>query len=239
MKSLHIFCIMALSVDLVRSSVQICQEADDETFTIECGSPGKDGLPGRDGNVGPKGDKGDQGPPGPKGDTGDSGASALEALEALKAQVNANEQELRTLKTAVEVQKKALFFSSRSSGDKVYISNNSEVTYREAIQICSSAGGQLASPQNSAENDAVLALALEKKKRPFLGIDDIQSEGSFQYINGKAIGYQNWFLREPSNASGVEDCVEMFETGKWKAKNCEDKRLVICEFFISTVLDPR
>ncbi|XP_053305847.1 pulmonary surfactant-associated protein D-like [Spea bombifrons] len=251
MKSLHIFCIMALSVDLVRSSVQICQDTNEESFTIACGSPGKDGLPGRDGNVGPKGDKGDQGPrgitgqsgpqgppgvpgergpqgpPGPKGDTGDSGASALEAL---KAQVNANEQELRSLKTALEAQKKALFLNSRSSGEKIYISKDVEVTYREAVQICSRAGGQLASPQNNAENDAVLAISLEKKKRPFLGINDIQLEGSFRYPNGQAIGYSNWYPREPNDDYGVEDCVEMYDTGKWNDKNCEEKRLVICEF---------
>ncbi|XP_053305838.1 pulmonary surfactant-associated protein D-like isoform X1 [Spea bombifrons] len=253
MKSLYIFCIMALSVDLVRSSTQICQDADKSSCSIiTCGSPGKDGLPGRDGNVGPKGDKGDQGPqgitgqtgpqgppgvpgtrgqqgpPGPKGDRGDSGASALEAL---KGQVSSIEQQLRSLKSIVEAQKKALVFTKgTSSGNKIYISNNLEVTYREAVQICSKAGGQLPSPKNKAENDAVLAIALEKKKRPFLGINDIQVEGSFRYPNGQLIGYSNWEPGEPNDDLGVEDCVEMYDTGKWNDKNCEEKRLVICEF---------
>ncbi|XP_053305849.1 pulmonary surfactant-associated protein D-like [Spea bombifrons] len=249
MKSLYIFCIMALSVDLVQSRVQICQDTKNESFTIACGLPGKDGLPGRDGNVGPKGDKGDkgpqgitgptgpqgppgvpgergpQGPPGSKGDRGDSAASALEAL---RYQVNSIEQQLRS---ALEAQKKALVFAKgTSSGDKMYISNNVEATYREAIQMCSKAGGQLATPKNSAENDAVRAISLEKKKDPFLGVNDIQFEGSYRYLNGQPISYSNWDANQPDDYKQAEDCVEMYGNGNWNDQNCEEKRLVVCEF---------
>ncbi|XP_053307078.1 collectin-46-like [Spea bombifrons] len=250
MKSLHIFCIMALSVDLVRGIVQICQDADKNSCTVTCGSPGKDGLPGKDGNVGPKGDKGDQGPqgitgpsgpqgppgvpgakgeqgpPGPKGDRGDSGASALEAF---KSRVNSMEQQLRS---AVEAQKKALVFAEgTSSGNKIYVTNDLEGTYGEAVQICSRAGGQLASPRNRAENDAVLALALQKNKvKPFLGINDIQSQGTFRYLNGQVIGYSNWGDGEPNNYLEIEDCVEMYENGAWNDRKCDERRPVVCEF---------
>ncbi|XP_053307079.1 pulmonary surfactant-associated protein D-like [Spea bombifrons] len=253
MKRLYIFCIMALSVDLVRSTVQICQDTDKNSCTVTCGSPGKDGLPGKDGNVGPKGEKGDQGPrgfvgpvgppgapgipgergqqgpPGPKGDRSDSGASALEALQG---QVSSIEQQLRSLKTAVEAQKKGLVFAKRkSSGDKIYMVYDLELSYGEAVQICSKAGGQLASPQNSAENDAVLAISLEKNTIPYLGINDIELEGSFRYPNGQVIGYSNWYPGEPNDNLRVEDCVTMYNTGKWNDSNCDKTRLVICEFF--------
>ncbi|XP_053305848.1 pulmonary surfactant-associated protein D-like [Spea bombifrons] len=249
MKSLYIFCIMALSVDLVQSRVQICQDAKNESFTIACGFPGKDGLPGRDGNVGPKGDKGDQGPQGitgptgpqgppgvpgergpqgPPGSKGDRGDSAASALEALRYQVNSIEQQLRS---ALEAQKKALVFNKgTSSGDKMYISSDVEVTYGEAVQMCSKAGGQLATPKNSAENDAVRTIAVEKNKRYFLGINDIDFEGSFRYLNGQTIGYSNWLSGEPNDYRQAEDCAEMFVNGKWGDIWCQERKPVICEF---------
>ncbi|XP_053307076.1 pulmonary surfactant-associated protein D-like [Spea bombifrons] len=155
-----------------------------------------------------------------------------QGLDVLKYQVISIRQQFQSLKIAAEAQKKALVFSKGAScGDKIYVTNDQEVTYKEAVQICSKAGGQLASPRNRAENDAVLAISLEKKKRPFLGINDIQSEGSFRYINGKAIGYSNWYPGEPNNQYQNEDCVEMYATGEWNDKDCKEKRLVICEFF--------
>ncbi|XP_063289940.1 pulmonary surfactant-associated protein D-like [Pelobates fuscus] len=245
---------IALTVPFVAASNQICQDTEKNTCTvITCGSAGKDGLPGKDGNTGPRGEKGEQGPiglqgplgppgipgargltgeqgsPGPKGDRGDSGASALEAL-TLK--VTSMEQQLRSVQSKLEAQKKALVFSKgANSGDKIYITNGQEATYYDGKAICSSAGGQLASPTNAEENRAVLAVALQNKKSPYLGINDLQTEGSFRYPNGVIISYSNWKPGEPNNDEGIEDCVEMYDTGYWNDKNCAEKRLLICEFF--------
>ncbi|XP_063289941.1 pulmonary surfactant-associated protein D-like [Pelobates fuscus] len=193
---------------------------------LDTGPIGLQGTKGPPGIPGPPGLTGQQGSPGQKGERGDSRASALEALEL---KVTSMEQQLRS---KLEAQKKALVFSKgANSGDKIYITNGQEATYYDGKAICSSAGGQLASPTNAEENRAVLAVALQNKKNPFLGINDIQTEGSFRYPNGRIISYSNWKPGEPNNVKGNEDCVEMYDSGLWNDKNCGEKRLIICEFF--------
>ncbi|XP_063289939.1 pulmonary surfactant-associated protein D-like [Pelobates fuscus] len=236
---------IALTVPFVAASNQICQDISNNTCAVisfakdgntgpqgekgERGPIGLQGPLGPPGIPGPPGLKGEQGSPGPKGDTGDSGASALEAL---KLKVASMEQQLRSVQDKLEVQKKALVFSKgASSGDKIYITNGKEANYNDGKAICSSAGGQLASPTNAEENQAVLSLDLLNNKSAFLGINDIQTEGTFRYPNGVIIRFSNWYTGEPNDTSGNEDCVEMYSSGLWNDRSCAEIRLVICEFY--------
>ncbi|KAM4636658.1 pulmonary surfactant-associated protein D-like [Discoglossus pictus] len=242
-----------LGVSLVASSTQICQDADTNSYSIiTCGAPGKDGLPGKDGREGPQGDKGDIGPPGitgpkgtqgisgppgqrgeqgPQGQKGEKGDSGVSALEALKLQMTSLDGRLTRLQSTVAKQQKALFFSSGAiAREKLFSTNGVEANYHEAKEACSKAGGQLASPRNAEENQAVLAIVLQQNKIAYLGINDVQNEGTFRYPNGELIGYSNWKAGEPNNANRVEDCVEMYTSGQWNDKNCEEKRMIICEF---------
>ncbi|XP_063291150.1 pulmonary surfactant-associated protein D-like [Pelobates fuscus] len=151
---------------------------------------------------------------------------------ALNHKITLIEKELQSVQSKLEAQKKALVFSKgANSHDKIYITNGQEATYNEGKAICSSAGGQLASPTNAEENRVILAVAQQNKKIPFFGINDIQTEGTFRYPNGERISYSNWKVREPNDLYGIEDCVEMHDSGLWNDTICTEKRLVICEFF--------
>ncbi|XP_018431303.1 PREDICTED: pulmonary surfactant-associated protein D-like, partial [Nanorana parkeri] len=181
------------------------------------------------GVAGPPGSKGERGPPGPKGDKGDSVAAALEDL---KKQISTLERRMRDLQSLVEKQRKAFAFSKETSrsGNKIYVSNGVEATYPEAKVSCASAGGQLATPRTSEENQAIFSISRNLKKHAFMGITDMQTEGVFRYPSGETITYSNWGPSEPNNTNGVEDCVEIRETGKWNDENCSSKRFYICEF---------
>ncbi|XP_053548060.1 pulmonary surfactant-associated protein D isoform X2 [Bombina bombina] len=200
------------------------------------GAAGVRGIAGPPGKQGPKGERGNDGTPGkngtpgPLGQKGEKGDSAVSALEALKRQVTSISGQLNSMQQSLLAQKKAMLFSrgSRTAG-KFFVTNGVEAKYNDAKSTCSSAGGQLASPRNVEENQAVLSIVLLYNKAPFLGINDIQTEGSFRYPSGEVISYNNWNTREPNNDSD-EDCVEMFTSGKWNDKNCEERRLIICEF---------
>ncbi|CAJ0932376.1 unnamed protein product [Ranitomeya imitator] len=117
-----------------------------------------------------------------------------------------------------------------AAGDKIFVSKGEQATYNDAKLACTNAGGQLASPQNAEENKAVLDFCKMYKVFPYLGINDLLIEGSFRYPNGEMLSYSNWSDKEPNNDQGVEDCVEMYDNGKWNDKNCNEKRLIICEF---------
>ncbi|XP_053548856.1 mannose-binding protein C-like [Bombina bombina] len=119
---------------------------------------------------------------------------------------------------------------SRGAGDKLFATNGIEANYNDAVATCTKAGGQLASPQNSNENQAVLAIVLQYNKSAYLGINDMETEGKFIYPNGETLGYSNWYTHEPNNYHGAEDCVEISTAGKWNDKNCSERHLIICEF---------
>lgn len=121
------------------------------------------------------------------------------------------------------------FKGATIAGDKIYVTNGEETNYNDAKTTCTNEGGQLASPQNIMENSAVQKLSTRYKLAPFLGINDLVAEGSFRYPDGKVIGFSNWKEKEPNNRLGVEDCVEMLDTGEWNDTNCNKKLLVICE----------
>ncbi|OCT59762.1 hypothetical protein XELAEV_18000636mg [Xenopus laevis] len=210
------------------------------------GPPGKNGLPGAkgekgeqglqglrgpegpQGTPGPMGPKGEQGPLGPKGDQGESSASAMEAV---KIQISSLDGRLSSLQSRLEDLRKAFLFASGTSiGGKFYVTNRQEGNYFQGKSICSKAGGQLPSPKSAAENEALAVLAARYNKLFFLGINDLQSEGFFLYPDGKTLVYTNWEAREPNNDHGVEDCVEMYTSGKWNDKNCQEIRLIVCEF---------
>ncbi|TFK09500.1 Pulmonary surfactant-associated protein D [Platysternon megacephalum] len=115
-------------------------------------------------------------------------------------------------------------------GEKIFKTEGSEGNFETSKAACSQAGGLLASPRNSAENSAIQQIAGRHKKMPFLGINDIQTEGTFKHLNGEALGYSNWASNEPNNSEGIEDCVEVHSSGKWNDKSCAEKRLIICEY---------
>ncbi|XP_061490946.1 pulmonary surfactant-associated protein D-like isoform X2 [Rhineura floridana] len=200
---------------------------------------------------GPKGEKGDQGLPGtqelqgparppaipgPKGDKGSigekgpRGESNLPELEQLKTQVRDLQSELDGLKaTITKTQKVLLIPSGVIVGEKVFKTDVSGGDYDTGISSCSHLGGKLASPTNAAENNALQQIVIWHNKRAILGINDMATEGKFEYLNGEVIGYSNWAQGEPNNL-GNEHCVEMHLDGKWHDRACSLEWLIICEF---------
>ncbi|XP_056388369.1 pulmonary surfactant-associated protein D-like [Hyla sarda] len=217
------------------------------------------GLPGIKGTAGPPGPQGKQGPPGPRGEKGDSATAATEALKkemsTLTSKVNSLQSKVNQQETATEALKKEkstltvkvnslqskvnqqenvllLVKGVYSVGEKIFVSNGEQTNYNTAKAVCVKRGGQLASPRNAVENDAVNRIQTQLNARPFLGINDLQQEGIFKYPDGKNIAFSNWSDKEPNNEFGVEDCVEMYENGKWNDKNCNEKRLIVCEIIV-------
>ncbi|XP_063816733.1 pulmonary surfactant-associated protein D-like [Pseudophryne corroboree] len=222
MQAFRVFCVL-LNVSLVLSGTQICKDPDINAYSIiACGAPGKDGLPGKDGKNGLKGETGEQGLPGPAGLQRIAGPPGLRGEQGLPGP-NGDRGDSGVL---------AFTFSEggTTSVGKIYVLNNAQANYNEAKLVCARAGGQLPSPVNAEENQAILDI---RKKSPiaiFLGINDVQKEGTFKYPNGENIVYSNWHPGEPNNERGAEVCVEMYDTGRWNDENCAEMRRIICEF---------
>uniref|UniRef100_A0A674IVT5 C-type lectin domain-containing protein n=2 Tax=Terrapene triunguis TaxID=2587831 RepID=A0A674IVT5_9SAUR len=227
---------------------------------IQCCAPGTNGLSGRDGRdgkKGPKGEKGDQGAglrglqgfpgkagpqgtkgdQGPQGEKGQKGESASEkstlsdsAFDALQRQVTALEKNIQTLQADISRHQK--FFSLRwvkSVGKKTFMSTGTKDSFKNGKSLCAKAGGALACPHNHAENTALREI-LKDSEQAYLGMSNVQTEGKFLYLNGEPVTYTNWNTGEP-NHNKNEDCVAMYDNGKWNDIVCSNSEmLIICEF---------
>lgn len=203
----------------------------------ERGVPGIPGPAGPAGAMGPQGPPGIRGPPGLKGDrgaTGDKGAkgeSGLPDITALRQQLGALQTQVQRLQNDLSRYKKAeMFPDGRSVGEKIFKTGGFEKTFVDAQQICTQAGGQLASPRSAAENEAVRQLTSAHNKAAFLSMTDAKTEGTFIYPTGEPLVYSNWGPGEPNDDGKAEDCIEIYTNGKWNDKKCGEQRLVICEF---------
>ncbi|XP_006180100.1 pulmonary surfactant-associated protein D [Camelus dromedarius] len=200
----------------------------------EHGAPGNAGAAGPAGAMGPQGPAGARGPPGLKGDRGAPGAkgeSGLPGITALRQQVETLQGQVTYLQNAFSQYKKAeLFPNGQSVGEKIFKTGGFEKTFQDAQQVCTQAGGQMASPRSAAENEALSQLVTAQNKAAFLSMTDSKTEGKFTYPTGEPLVYSNWAPGEPNNNGGAENCVEIFPNGKWNDKACGERRLVVCEF---------
>lgn len=209
------------------------------------GSPGLKGSTGPPGKVGPQGSKGDagaRGNPGPfgargeqgqPGEKGEKGECVSADMSTLEARILMLEQKLSLLESNMKSQSKALLFNKGTrSKDKFFVSEGKDGTYIEANAVCTKAGGQVASPRNTEENEAMLNIVKQFGKPAFLGINDIETEGVFKYVTGEKTTYSNWAKNEPNNHEGNEDCIEIsaLRSGQWNDYRCDKNLLIICEF---------
>nr|XP_033798851.1 mannose-binding protein-like [Geotrypetes seraphini] len=205
------------------------------------GPQGLEGLPGKEGQAGLKGDKRSAGTKGQK--------RSSDGLQQLNDQLTAFQENFNTFKNGLQqsVQRmneqlttlqdnfikylKALIFSvGKEVGSKLFVTDGLEYNYEKARRVCSRAGGLVAAPRTADENHALQEMVLKYNKQAFLGITDIQIEGTFQYSTGEEITYSNWNVNEPNNVNGNEECVALRSDGKWYDIICTNKMLLICEF---------
>ncbi|XP_077206969.1 pulmonary surfactant-associated protein D-like [Paroedura picta] len=210
------------------------------------GIPGHHGLPGNEGKPGAKGEQGEQGlrgtqgipgkagPSGPKGNQGEKGQkgdSGGSELELLRAQINDLQAQMEVLHGTTSLTQKVIlghiFPHFVSVGLKIFVSKGAEGSYENSKAACSHLGGQMASPRNAEENNALSKIAAKLGKHIYLGMNDMETEGAFLHLNGERMQYSNWAPGEPN--SEIEDCIEMYTNGKWNDKICSENRLIVCE----------
>ncbi|CAG2186862.1 unnamed protein product [Mytilus edulis] len=109
----------------------------------------------------------------------------------------------------------------------------------EEVEICKARGGQLASINSKAEDDAIIQ-HIESMNLPYsiagylIGAQDEISEGTFAWEDGTSLAYSNWGPGQPDNYVSAEDCVTLYRPlgllshYKWADVNCD----VAVEFYI-------
>lgn len=103
-------------------------------------------------------------------------------------------------------------------------------TFAEADADCQTQGGELLSIHSQAIQDFTAQQAFDIAASDWwIGINDIQQEGTFVWSDGTPVDFTAWNEGEPNNA-GDEDCVNLpyWTGGLWNDLGCDAVRPYIC-----------
>ncbi|XP_018586403.1 collectin-11 isoform X1 [Scleropages formosus] len=202
------------------------------------GVKGEKGLMGRHGKAGPagsKGLKGDVGDPGSRGPNGAPGvpcecAPLRKMIGEMDILVSQLSTELKFIKSALP--SPAAVAGVKETDSKVYLLVKEEKRYVDAEVYCQGRGGHLAMPKDDAANGAIASYVTQAGlTRVFIGINDVEREGHFAYVDRSPMStFNKWREGEPNNAYEDEDCAEMVSAGGWNDVACHLTMYFICEF---------
>eukprot|EP00058_Branchiostoma_floridae_P002826 XP_002588314.1 hypothetical protein BRAFLDRAFT_81457 [Branchiostoma floridae] len=113
-----------------------------------------------------------------------------------------------------------------------YRAFNTPKTFSEASAICSRRdGGSLAIPRD-AETNAFLISLRNSGPSAWFGLHDQREEGSFEWVDGSALGaYNSWARGQPDNRESNQDCVYYSASpkDKWAVSSCNLPKRFICQ----------
>ncbi|XP_035699632.1 uncharacterized protein LOC118432207 [Branchiostoma floridae] len=125
----------------------------------------------------------------------------------------------------------------KQHGDHCYQISGAQYDYTwDTAKIICDDGGILAMPKDQATNDFLVNMIKETstEKGTWIGLNDLQSEGTYKWEDGTSLSYTNWAPGEPN--TGHERCVMYFSgaTGddlkyKWNDSTCDTKGMFICQ----------
>uniref|UniRef100_A0AAY4ALK7 Collectin-11 n=1 Tax=Denticeps clupeoides TaxID=299321 RepID=A0AAY4ALK7_9TELE len=222
----------------------------------EAGEKGEKGTPGRPGRVGPPGETGPPGIKGQKGTMGRFGKMGPSGHKGkivlmfqgkvtswrpryrlpcecapLRKMIGEMDNQVSQLTNDLKFITKAVA-GIKETDSKVYLLVKEEKRYRDAETYCQGKGGHLAMPRDESANKAIAGYITEAGlSRVFIGINDLEHEGSFVYVDRSPMStFSKWREGEPNNAYEDEDCVEMVAAGEWIDVACRLTMYFICEF---------
>jgi hypothetical protein len=118
-----------------------------------------------------------------------------------------------------------------------YIFIDFAASWNEANQYCMAYyGTQLATVTSSADNTELVGVVPNYPNSRWIGLNDIKTEGHYEWASGSTVLYTNWNIGEPNNAfiansvSG-EDCVELAGlSSNWNDNDCANQFTFLCDY---------
>lgn len=103
-------------------------------------------------------------------------------------------------------------------------------TWGEAVTICEMDGAHLAVIDSAEENDMVHDMSLVLGDM-WIGLGDAATEGTYEWVTGAPLNYDNWGPGQPSEIDPAHDCVGMEGSGRWNDVGCGvfELREFVCE----------
>ena len=113
-----------------------------------------------------------------------------------------------------------------------YLFCETTASWTSAQASCATYGYHLVSMGSSAENTWVDDTADSySTSKWWMGLNDIDSEGTFAWDSGESVSYTNWHSGEPNDSGGNEDCGQLnrWTDYTWNDEPCSSSFRYICE----------
>ncbi|XP_039503057.1 uncharacterized protein LOC120459701 isoform X2 [Pimephales promelas] len=112
--------------------------------------------------------------------------------------------------------------------DRFFISSE-WLSWSGSRQFCRDRGADLVIINTEEKQRYITSLA---KESVWIGLTDIETEGIMKWVDNSTLKQGFWYKREPNNAGGDEDCVELTPSDSiqnWNDLPCFKKRKAVCE----------
>ncbi len=117
-------------------------------------------------------------------------------------------------------------YEANPATGRLYRAFDNAVSFAEARQQCEDDGAFLAVINDEDENEYVFGLL---GRDVWIGLTDEETEGTFVWLNGDELAYDNWAEEEPNNSRNREDFTELVDDGTWNDIDSNDPNRFICE----------
>ncbi len=118
-------------------------------------------------------------------------------------------------------------------GTHTYLFCETGQTWAASEDLCQTVGYHLAGVNSAAENAWVDATADGySTDKWWFGFNDLDREGTWQWIDGSTVSYSDWHSGEPNDSGGGEDCGQFnrYTDLTWNDEPCSYSLYSICEF---------
>lgn len=110
--------------------------------------------------------------------------------------------------------------------DHCYFFSNFTLNWTQAEEMCREKGSHLVVITSQAEQDFILSHY--NNNEYWIGLTDLEKEGTFKWVDGTPLSYTFWKAGEPNNLI-TEDCAHVSTNGKWNDNFCHWKLHALCE----------
>ncbi|NWR94087.1 MRC1 protein, partial [Furnarius figulus] len=120
-----------------------------------------------------------------------------------------------------------------------YLVGHTSVTFSEAKKTCERSSGYLTSIGDRYEQAYLTSLTgLSSDKYFWIGLSDMEEQGSFKWVTGEDVLYTNWNAAMPGNEAGCVALRTGNAAGLWDVQNCEVKAKFLCKKLAEKVTGP-
>nr|XP_006119616.1 macrophage mannose receptor 1 [Pelodiscus sinensis] len=118
----------------------------------------------------------------------------------------------------------------KSHGFYCYLIGHAFVTFSEAKKTCERSKGYLTTVKDRYEQAYLTSLiGLRPEKYFWIGLSDVEKQGTFKWSDGEAVLYTHWSPAMPGRKPGCVAMTTGSEAGLWHVQECEEKAKFLCK----------